>query len=169
MIPPNPETEIAVLLQMAKDKRKKTQDFLRRLRRQNPHNLDSLVHPLHDEVFADTDCLKCANCCKTTSPRFTDKDIARIARHLRMKPSLFVEEYLHLDEENDYVLNAVPCPFLGYDNYCSIYEERPKACREYPHTNQKKIHQILRLTEKNAEICPATFRIVEKLREIMEN
>ncbi|MEZ4771546.1 MAG: YkgJ family cysteine cluster protein [Bacteroidia bacterium] len=165
---PDQETEIDSILQTAKDKRKKTQDFLRRLRRQNPPNLDSIVHPIHDEVFAETDCLQCANCCKTTSPIFTDRDIDRIARSMRMNPSQFVEEYLHIDEDNDYVLNVAPCPFLGYDNYCSIYDERPKACREYPHTNQKKFHQVLRLTEKNAEICPATFRIVEKLRELLD-
>lgn len=163
------ETDVASILRRAREKRKETKEFLRRVRRQKPRNLDALVHPLHDEVFAQTDCLACANCCKTTSPIFTDHDIDRIAKSLRMKPSQFVDEYLHLDEDGDYVLNVAPCPFLGYDNYCLIYEDRPRACREYPHTNRKRFHQLLKLTEKNAEICPATFRIVERLREEMNS
>ena len=59
-----------------------------------------------------------------------------------MKPQQFTEQFLQLDEENDYVLKSVPCTFLDADNYCSIYEVRPKACREFPHTDRKKFQQI---------------------------
>ena len=120
---------------------------------------------MHDKVFECTDCLKCANCCTTTGPLFTDKDIIRIAKYLRIKPSEFTEKYLRIDEDRDYVLKSVPCTFLGEDNYCSIYEVRPKACREYPHTDRKKQNQLLNLTEKNIEVCPAVFNIVEKLKK----
>jgi len=108
--------------------------------------------------------MKCANCCKTTGPLFTDKDISRISKHLRIKPSKFTEKYLRIDEDRDYVLKTVPCAFLGEDNYCTIYNVRPKACREYPHTDRIKQHQLLELTEKNVEICPAVFSIIEKLK-----
>ena len=96
---------------------------------------------------------------------FTDKDISRIAKHLRTKPSAFTEQYLRIDEDNDYVLQSVPCTFLGTDNYCSIYEVRPKACREYPHTDRMKQHQLLKLTEKNVSVCPAVFQIIEQLKK----
>jgi len=152
-------------LRRAKDKRAETRKFFARLRKKKPKQLDQQVSQLHEQVFDEIDCLTCANCCKTTSPVFTDKDIARLAKHFRIKPSRFVEEYLHLDAENDYVLNSAPCPFLGEDNYCLLYEVRPKACREYPHTNRKRFHQVLGLTLKNTEICPATARIVERLAQ----
>jgi Fe-S-cluster containining protein len=96
---------------------------------------------------------------------FTDKDIERIAKHFKLKPSEFMERYLMLDEDNDYVLQSVPCTFLGADNYCSIYEVRPKACREFPHTDRKKFHQISNLTLKNVAICPAAFNIVEEMKK----
>ena len=64
-----------------------------------------------------------------------------------------------MDEEQDYVLTQAPCHFLGPDNKCSIYEHRPLACREYPHTNRKNMHQILNLTEKNTRVCPAVAEI----------
>lgn len=82
-----------------------------------------------------------------------------------MKPSVFIDTYLRIDEDNDYVLQSVPCPFLGGDNYCSIYDVRPKACAEFPHTDRKKFQQISNLTLKNVEICPAAYKIVEKMTE----
>ena len=121
---------------------------------------------MHEEVFACTDCLECANCCSTTGPLFTDKDIGRIARKLRIKPSEFTEKYLRIDEDKDYVLQQVPCAFLGEDNRCSIYDVRPKACREFPHTDRIKQYQILNLTQKNVAVCPAVYEIVEKLKTI---
>jgi len=146
-------------------KHKENQQFFKRLKKVRPKMLDKLIHPLHDEVFACTDCLKCANCCTTTGPLFTDKDISRIAKHLKIKPSEFTEKYLQIDEDRDYVLKSVPCSFLGENNDCSIYEVKPKACREFPHTDRKKQHQLLNLTEKNIEVCPAVYDIVEKLKK----
>jgi Fe-S-cluster containining protein len=122
------------------------------------------MQELHNEEFEKTDCLKCANCCKTTGPLFTDKDIRRIAKHFKMKAQEFVTAYLRIDEDNDYVLQSLPCPFLGADNYCGIYEVRPKACREFPHTDRKKFHQISSLTLKNVAICPAAYNIVENMK-----
>lgn len=139
--------------------------FFARLKRTKPKELDDVMQDLHREAFEETDCLQCANCCKTTSPIFYQKDIERIAKHLRMKSSDFIDKYLHIDEDKDYVLNIAPCPFLDSDNYCSVYDSRPTACREYPHTNRKRFYQILDLTLKNTAICPAVFGIVEKLKQ----
>ena len=127
-------------------------------------DLDDFFHTAHEEAFEKIDCLTCANCCKTTSPIFRDVDIDRIAKHLGMRPSLFTEKYLHIDEDHDWVLNFAPCPFLGSDNYCSIYEVRPKACREYPHTDRKNMSQIMDLTYRNTLVCPAVAEMVEKIR-----
>jgi hypothetical protein len=123
------------------------------------------MQDLHETAFSKIDCLACANCCKTTGPLFTDKDIVRISKHLRLKPQQFIETYLFIDEDNDYVLQQLPCPFLGQDNYCSIYDVRPKACSEFPHTNRKKFHQITTITLKNVSICPAAFQVVEAMKK----
>ena len=144
---------------------KKPENCLRSSKKKRPDKLDAVFEQQHDAVFAKTDCLACANCCKTTSPIFTDRDIERLSKLFRIKPSAFVASYLHLDPENDYVLNTAPCPFLGADNYCEVYEDRPKACREYPHTNRKKIYQLLDLTVKNTLICPAAYEIVEGVKK----
>ena len=122
------------------------------------------MQDLHDKEFERTDCLSCANCCKTSSPIFTDKDISRIAKHFRMKEGNFIDHFLQRDEDDFMVLQEAPCTFLDEDNSCSIYDVRPKACREYPHTNRRKFIQLTGLTLKNTEICPAVFNIVEELK-----
>ncbi|MCQ0111146.1 YkgJ family cysteine cluster protein [Zhouia amylolytica] len=153
------------LPQLAKDKHKENKKYFSKLKKKPPKNLDQLMQELHDEEFSKTDCLTCANCCKTTGPLFTNADIERIAKHLKLKPQQFIDQYLKIDEDNDYILQSVPCTFLDHDNYCLIYDVRPKACREYPHTDRKKFHQITNLTLKNTAICPAAFNIVEEMKK----
>lgn len=150
--------------QKAKSAKSANKKFFTKLKRNIPENLDSKVHGFHDEAFQEIDCITCANCCKTTSPIFSDKDIERLANHFHIKPSQFIEKYLHIDEDRDYVLNSAPCAFLDLENYCTVYENRPTACREYPHTNRKRFYQVFDLTLKNTEICPAVFNIVEKMK-----
>lgn len=151
---------------LVQQKTKENKKFFQKLKHVKSKVLDKKIHQLHEEVFACTNCLECANCCTTTGPLFTDKDIGRISKHLKIKPSEFTEKYLKVDEEKDFVLQQVPCTFLEDDNRCSIYKVRPKACLEYPHTNRRKQYQILKLTQKNIAICPAVYRIVEKLKYI---
>jgi len=127
--------------------------------------LDTLMHDAHEKAFSCIDCLQCANCCKTTGPLFTDKDITRISKHLRMKEPAFIDQYLQKDEDGDMVLQTVPCPFLHEDNMCGIYEQRPKACREYPHTDRVKQKQILDLTLKNEKICPAVEMMLKDISD----
>ncbi|WP_335964650.1 YkgJ family cysteine cluster protein [Galbibacter sp. PAP.153] len=153
------------LPQLANDKKAENKKYFAKLKKKPPKNLDYIMQELHDDEFEKTDCLTCANCCKTTGPLFTNADIERIAKHLKVKPQQFIDQYLQIDEENDYVLKEVPCTFLDADNYCLIYDVRPKACREYPHTNRKKFHQITNLTLKNTAICPAAYNIVEKMKK----
>ena len=151
------------LPKLAKERHNVHQKFLKKLRQKKPKSLDRDMQHLHDETFEEIDCLSCANCCKTTGPLFTNKDIERLAKHLKIKPAAFVDTYLRLDEDNDSVLKQLPCPFLANDNYCLVYDVRPKACAEFPHTNRKKFYQINHLTLKNTAVCPAAFSIVEKM------
>lgn len=149
----------------AKAKSRENKEFLNKLKRRAPRNLDDIFHAEHEEAFEQIDCLTCANCCKTTSPIFYEKDIDRLARRLRLRPSEFIAQYLRVDEDKDYVLASAPCPFLDSENYCMVYEDRPTACREYPHTDRKNMHQVLDLAYKNTLVCPAVLRIVRGVQE----
>lgn len=151
---------------LAKKSQRETKKFLNHLKQKPPKDLDDVMEKLHEETFRKVDCMLCANCCKTTGPLFLRPDIDRISKYLKMKPTDFETRFLHQDEDNDVVLQQLPCAFLNADNSCNIYDVRPRACREFPHTDRKKFYQINHLTEKNVAICPATYEIVERMKQL---
>ena len=160
------DKDLENLSSLAKDVLAENKKYFQRLKRTNTKRLDVLMNDIHEEEFEKTDCLDCGNCCKTTSPIFTDKDIERISKYLKIKVPNFIAQYLRIDEDDFYVLKSSPCTFLDEsDNTCFIYDARPKACAEYPHTNRKKFIQLTNLTLNNTEVCPATYRIVEELKK----
>lgn len=152
--------------ELADNRSAENKKFLQGLRKKDARKVDDAFHQTHDEVFEEINCLDCANCCKTTSPIFYQNDIERLAKSMRIRPGEFIDKYLTVDDDNDYVLTTAPCPFLGADNYCSVYDDRPKACREYPHTHRKKMVQIMDLTFKNTLVCPAVLEMVERMKKI---
>ncbi|PWJ43396.1 YkgJ family cysteine cluster protein [Sediminitomix flava] len=153
----------------AKSKAKENQNFLKRLKKSKQGKLiDEIVNEADEKAFEKMDCLACANCCKSISPIVTRTDIKRIASALRMKETEVVETYMLVDSDGDHVMKQQPCPFLGADNYCSIYEHRPKACREYPHTQQQGFCKKPNLHYKNTLYCPVVFDVVETLKDKLQ-
>lgn len=151
------------ILLRAKAAKNQIKQQCKQLSKINPRQLDTLFHTAHTDIFENFDCLQCANCCITTGPMLSYRDIERAASALRIRPSEFIEKYVKIDEDGDQVMNTLPCPFLGKDNLCIIYAARPKACREYPHTDRTNMYQILELSQKNARVCPAVFLILEEI------
>lgn len=132
-------------------------------KKQDKNKVLGLLPELHEEAFSKVDCLQCANCCKHYSPRFKGPDIKRIARYLRMKESELIDTYLQLDGDGDYVVKTLPCPFLGQDNYCSIYEVRPSDCERFPYTDEDVLIKRPVITQKNSTFCPIVYYVLEKL------
>ncbi len=142
---------------------KKYKTFLQRADKKSV--LNSLP-VLHAEAFETISCLECAKCCKNYSPRFKTPDIKRISRHLKMKEGDFIKTYLLLDDDGDYVVKSAPCPFLGEDNFCSIYEHRPGDCQRFPYTDEDIILKRVPLTLKNSSFCPIVYFVLERLTAI---
>jgi uncharacterized protein len=138
-------------------------DYKRFLQRADKNRVLKQLPALNDEAFERVDCLQCANCCKSYSPRFKTPDIKRISKHLGMKEGQFIETYLYLDSEGDYVGKSKPCAFLGADHYCSIYEVRPSDCERFPYTAEDVLLKRPQITLKNATFCPITYYVLEKL------
>lgn len=146
--------------------KEKQKVFKRLLERGNRNKMLKALPALHEAAFAKIDCLDCANCCRNYSPRFKQPDIKRIAKRLKIREGDLVDRYLKLDNEGDYVVKSTPCPFIGADNACSIYEDRPSDCRRYPYTDEDVLLKRVSLTLKNATVCPAVYQVLEKLEEI---
>ena len=137
--------------------------YARYLQRPDKKKVLKLLPELHDEAFSHIDCLNCAACCKNYSPRFKTPDIKRISKHLKLKESVFIDTYLRLDEDGDYVVKQTPCPFLGTDNRCSIYDIRPSDCARFPYTDEDVLINRAGITLKNSTFCPAVFYVMERL------
>jgi uncharacterized protein len=140
--------------------------FRKFLQRADKNSVLKKLPQLHEEAFEKNDCLSCAACCKNYSPRFKTPDIKRISKHLRMRESEFIDSYLNVDNEGDFVVKSTPCPFLGSDNYCSIYEVRPSDCARFPYTDEDVLIKRRELTLKNASFCPITFYVLKQLSDV---
>jgi len=152
--------------QWEKTAREKQKSYKRLLEKGNRNKMLRALPELHEKAFEKIDCLECSNCCRNYSPRFKQPDIKRIARRLRMKEGDLIQRYLKLDTDGDFVVQSSPCPFLGADNYCGIYEDRPSDCERYPYTNEDVLLKRVQLTLKNSTVCPAVFQVMEALEKI---
>ncbi|OQP65061.1 YkgJ family cysteine cluster protein [Niastella populi] len=140
--------------------------FLTKLEKEPPRGLDNLAVKTDKLVWAETDCLACANCCKTMTPTFTNTDIKRISAHLNMTEDAFKKKWLKKDRAGDWINTRQPCQFLNLrDNKCSIYEVRPKDCSGFPHHTRRHMVDYMHVFKQNIEYCPATFRLVERMIE----
>lgn len=146
----------------SKDRQKLYKQFLQRA---DKNKVLRHLPEWHEEAVSKIDCLQCANCCRNYSPRFKTPDIKRISKHLGMRESEFIDQYLTVDEEGDFVVKSLPCPFLGADNFCSIYEQRPSDCRRFPYTDEDVVIKRQSLTLKNSSFCPITYYVLERLVE----
>jgi uncharacterized protein len=124
--------------------------------------VDRLFHRLNDEVSAEIDCTECANCCRELSPLIRPQDIERLSRRLHVaNPQLRAS---HLREEDEgFVFARTPCPLLD-GSPCSVYRDRPKDCRSYPHLHNKEMRTRLLTVLENASVCPIVFNVLERLK-----
>lgn len=157
--------DIGKLRQKAAGEKRENKLLFKKLRKMQSSDLDKRIHSLHHKYMEEIDCLECGNCCRSISPAVKDSDISRLSKFLKTKPSDLVSTYFVMDEEGDYVFKTEPCPFIGEDNFCSVYAARPRACKEYPHTDRVKIHQVLDITFKNISVCPIVYEIVQELKK----
>jgi uncharacterized protein len=150
--------------------KRRMKTFLTRLVKNTPRGLDKLVTEADKEVWKEINCLDCANCCKTMSPTYTKKDVLRISKHLDMTEKEFRVKWLYKDKSGDWMNVKQPCQFLNLDtNKCNIYAVRPADCAGFPHHTKKRMVDYMHMYKQNIEYCPATYRVVEIIREKLES
>ena len=142
--------------------------FIRSLKMKDPNKVDSLAKNLHKKAFNKIDCLSCGNCCKVSRPLITEEDVQNLSEHLNISRTKMINDYLEKDEDNDWMFNSLPCPFLNQkDNKCKVYSSRPKDCQEFPHTNKNGFSSRSNMHSANSVTCPATYYIVEQMKELI--
>jgi len=164
------QVNIRSFKQKLRFKKKSFRTFLTKLEKNLPRGLHGMVLKVDKEVWEETDCLTCGNCCKKMTPTFSVEDIKRISAHFKMTADEFKEKWLKFDKKDkDWQNKKQPCQFLNLtDNKCSIYPIRPSDCSGFPHLTKKKPELYFHVHKQNIEYCPATFKMVEKMQLLLK-
>ena len=144
--------------------------FLNRLKRNAPRNLQSIAIKAGSNIWNEIDCLSCANCCKTMTPTYTNADIKKIASYLQISTDEMKRRWLKKERgTGNWINKTTPCQFLDQEtNMCNVYEVRPADCAGFPHLTKKKFVEYLHIHQQNLDECPATFKMVERMNELVE-
>jgi hypothetical protein len=110
-------------------------------------------------------CKQCANCCKTLNTSFTYQELEVIKNNTNKSIQNKIENDLYNDILNKrYICKKAPCLFLE-NNECTIYSNRPLACKDYPHLLQTDLKYRKKSILSNYSICPIVFNTLEALKE----
>jgi len=166
-----PTVNLRSFKQIIKHSKRRIRYFLTRLEKQQPSNLEQIKIEADKQTWQEINCLDCANCCKTMSPTYTIQDVKRISKHLGMSEETFRKKWLYKDRTGDWMNKKQPCQFLDLKtNMCNIYEVRPRDCAGFPHHTKKKMNvDYMHMYKQNIEFCPATYRLVEKIKEVVSD
>lgn len=148
--------------------RSRLRRFLTSVEKNPPLLLDTYADQIDREVWAETNCLACSNCCRSMTPTYNFQDLKRISAHFGITIKAFKEKWLYLNKKGEWMNRLQPCQFLDRKtNMCAIYPIRPKDCAEFPHLTKKKMVEYMHVHKQNVQYCPATFRMVEKLMVVV--
>ena len=129
--------------------------------------LDEVVRKTTDEIWQQIDCTTCAHCCRTLQIVVDNKDIQRLALRLGMTPRQFSRKYVQVGEDKTKYLASTPCVFLGADNRCTVYEDRPKACRDFPYLHSNGFRHRTLMMIQNTGACPIVFNVWQELKKLL--
>jgi uncharacterized protein len=130
--------------------------------------LDEKVHRISTYITSKIDCTKCANCCKAVEPGITEEEITKLANLKNLSGEIFEREFTKKEPPTGITfLHRQPCTFLK-DHLCTIYENRPASCSDYPHLQQPRFKFRIKAMMENYKICPIVFNTVEQLKSELE-
>lgn len=158
------ETDLTVIERLSIQRESENFAFRAFLKDFESARVDKIVRKLHRKVTAKIDCLECGNCCNQLTPRVREEEIKLLAGF----DNADIETYtsLHLEKDaydGSLYLKALPCRYLD-EKACTVYENRPKECREYPYTHRKGFVFRTMNMIANYGICPIVFNVMENLK-----
>lgn len=135
--------------------------------------LEKPLRKIAEAIEEAIDCTACASCCRKSTVRLKERDVQRLAKALRIKPSKFLRDYTTPTEDEGPILkrdDATGCTFLGADKLCMIYDDRPDACRDYPnlvHGPGSLVSRMWVMPER-AAICPIVYHSMEAFKDELD-
>lgn len=161
-------TDLVQIRMLGEKKRDENERFRKHMKSRDYS--DRILRRLGEEIEDQIDCTACANCCKVATTQVTDRDIERIAKHLRITPDRVIAEFTQPDTEeggrNLKWEKGTGCVFLD-GKLCSIYDARPDICQRYPHIIRGTGSIASRMWSfvDRASVCPIVYNSLEKFKE----
>jgi uncharacterized protein len=125
--------------------------------------MDATVREVTEAVWEQVDCLACGNCCRTLQIVVDAKDVRGLAARLAVTPKEFEQQYVRVAEDGVRHFDS-PCPFLGGDNACAVYEDRPQSCRDFPYLYSPGFRARTLVMVENLATCPIVFNVWGRLK-----
>jgi Fe-S-cluster containining protein len=159
-------TDLVQIRRLGEQKRGENERLRKHLKR---HSMaERRIRRMAEEIEVQFDCLQCANCCKVATVGLFERDVAKLAKHMRIPPAAFVREYTEISAEEGLILRrtADGCVFLD-GHHCQVYEARPGNCEDFPHTVRGDGSFISRMWDftDRACYCPIVYNTLEALKE----
>jgi Fe-S-cluster containining protein len=146
----------------------KKRDENTRFRKSMKSHSDRILRRIAQDIEEQIDCTACANCCKVASVRVSERDVERLARHLRIPAGRVLADYTVETAAEGRILRRDPagCVFLS-GNECGIYEARPDICQRFPHLVRGQGSIASRMWEfvDRACYCPIVYNSLEAFKD----
>lgn len=160
-------TDLVQIKRLGEAARAANEKLRQHMRRHSYH--EKKFRRIAEEFEAAIDCQTCANCCRRSTVRLSERDIARLAKELRIKPARVIADYASPSGEETLILKRDDergCVFLD-GNLCSVYDARPDICRDYPHLVHGPGSLLARMWHmpERATVCPIVYNTLESYKE----
>jgi uncharacterized protein len=140
----------------------------RRFMKSHDHS-DRILRRIAEAIEEQIDCTQCANCCKVATAVLAERDVERLAKHLRIPRERFLAEYTMESEEEGRILKRTEeagCVFLD-GTTCTVYEARPETCQRFPHMVRGSGSIASRMWQfvDRACYCPIVYNSLEAFKQ----
>jgi Fe-S-cluster containining protein len=158
-------TDLVQIRRIGEQKRDENERFRKHLKRHN--FVERKFRKIAQDIEEQIDCTICANCCREATVKLAERDVDKLARFLRIKPSQFLRDYAQETEDEGIILKRIStgCIFLD-GTMCSVYEARPHNCENFPHLLRGEGSLVSRMWEfkDRACYCPIVFNTLEAFK-----
>lgn len=157
-------TDLVQIQRLGEQKRNENERFRRHLK--TYRFVERKLVKIAEETEAQIDCLVCANCCKVATARLMERDVAKLAKYLRVPVGRFLRDYTTEEPEEGLILNRddeTGCVFLN-GKECTVYDARPTSCRDFPHLTGgpgSLPHRMWEFIDR-AVYCPIVYNTLEE-------
>jgi uncharacterized protein len=167
-MPTNLTTDLTLIAAEAKQKHDENRRFKMILREIPSNTLDALVKNLSADISPKIDCTACANCCKVPRPAVLPDELPKLAAAKNCTVETFKTDFvISIPNQEAVYLKSKPCMFLE-SNRCTIYDERPLSCQDFPHLERPYFKYRFTSVLENYAMCPIVFNVVEQLKHALD-